>query len=93
MKIFISALALSFSFTCLAFDKSQIDSTLQQMKSTGMFSPEQIEAARRQLAGMSDQEVNKLIENGKAKAKDPAVREKAKRIIESYEHNTQKYVK
>jgi hypothetical protein len=90
MKIFISALALSFSFTCLAFDKSQIDSTLQQMKSTGMFSPEQIEAARRQLAGMSDQEVNKLIEDGKAKAQDPDVRNKASVIIDSYKANRQK---
>ncbi len=73
----------------VGFTQSKVDvvKVLDNMKKTGMFTAEQIEAAREQLLKMDDKKYNDLLNKAKAKAKDPAMQKKA---MEAYKKTQKK---
>ena len=61
--------------------KADIDKSLSQMEQTGMFTKEQIAAARVQLESMDKEQMKALYEKGKAKANDPKVQAQARELL------------
>lgn len=78
---------LLFSMSSFALDKATIKASLDQMRKSGMFTQAQIDAAEKQLSGMSEEDLSKLKEKGEAAAKDPAVRAKAEKIINQMQNS------
>ena len=78
MKILI----LMILFTPSAFSQTREDiaMALEQMQKSGMFTPEQIKKAKRELAGWDDSKVAETIKKAKKTSQDPAVRQKALEI-------------
>ena len=91
MKSFIFALVLVFSTLCFAqtgsVSKADIEKSLKQMEASGMFTPAQVQAARVQLEGMTDTQVNTLSQQAHAKASDPAVQAQAKALAEKIKND------
>jgi hypothetical protein len=91
MKSFIFALVLVFSTLCFAqtgsVSKADIEKSLKQMEASGMFTPAQVKAARAQLEGMTDTQVNALTQQAHAKASDPKVQAQAKALAEKIKNN------
>lgn len=81
LKYFI-LLSLLFSVSAWSQSKEQISAMLEQMKSSGQFSPEQIDAAKRKLAGMKDSDYNKLLNAAHEKAADPKFRNKVQGMMQ-----------
>jgi hypothetical protein len=78
MKILI--LISLFSVSLFAQSKADLNRMLGQLKAQGVFTEEQIEAAREQLQKMDQEDMDKLIEAGKAQMNDPEVQEKLKEL-------------
>ncbi len=84
--IFCLSLVGAMSFTS-AFAQSQADvmQALEQMEKSGMFTKEQIEGAKRELAGWDDEKMMNMVQNARMRAKDPEVRKKAMEIKKQME--------
>ena len=72
---------ISLSINSFAQTKQEISGMIDQMKSTGQFSSEQLEAAKAQLMQMDDKQYNALINTAKQKVDDPKVRAEAMKVI------------
>ncbi len=68
------------SVSLFAQTKADLNKMLEQMKSQGVFTEEQIDAARAQLQNMNQQDMDKLIEAGKAQMNNPEIQKKLKEV-------------
>lgn len=68
--------------TVLAQTKEQVSQALDQMKASGAFSSEQIEAARKQMMKMDDKDYQKILNQAKEKAMDPEFQKKTKELFD-----------
>lgn len=84
MKLFVMGISLLFSGLSLGqnLTKEDIKKSLDQMARSGMFTKEQIKAAEKQLMGMSDDQLNAVVQKGIEQSKDPKVQEQAQKIAE-----------
>lgn len=71
----------SLSFT-QSLTKQDIEKSLDHMRKSGMFTPQQIAAAERQLLGMSDAQLNAIVQKGIAEANDPEIQKQAQKVAE-----------
>jgi hypothetical protein len=78
MKILI--LISLFSVSLFAQTKADLNRMLGQLKAQGVFTEEQIEAARAQLQSMDQKDMDKLIQAGKAQMNNPEIQKKLKEI-------------
>lgn len=84
MKILKSIFYISIlSLSSLGFSQSQEDvaATLEQMKATGMFSEEQVNAAKAELMKMDKKDFDSMVVRAKEKSQDPELKKKAMEII------------
>lgn len=68
-------------------DKKDIERMLNHMQSMGTFSPEQIEAAKKRLNNLSDEDVDAMVNKAHAAAQNPEYQNQAKEIIRNYKKN------
>ncbi len=81
LLIFAGLILLTSTFAIAEkMSKAEVDSSLAKMEQTGMFTKEQIAAARVQLESMDKDEMKALYAKGKAKANDPEVQAKAREL-------------
>lgn len=86
MKILKSIVCISvLSISSFTFSQSQQDvaATLEQMKATGMFSEEQINAAKAELMKMDKKDFDFMVTRAKEKSQDPEMKKKAMELIKS----------
>ena len=85
-------LLLTLFCTQIAFGVSdaEINKSLDQMEKSGMFTKEQLKAARDKLNSMSAQEKQAMVEEGKKKLNDPEIQRKAKEMLEKYQQAQKK---
>ena len=76
----IALLLLSLSLGAMAITKDEISKALDAMIESGQFSKEQIEAAKRELNGMSQREINEIERKAHALKDDPKIRRKAESL-------------
>lgn len=77
----LAGLFLAFSLNSFGQTKMDVEKTLNHMRDAGIFSPQQIEAARKQLQGMSASDFKSLQKAAQEKANDPAIQKKAQEIL------------
>ena len=85
MKILKSIICISLlSLSSFTFSQSQQDvaATLEQMKATGMFSEEQINAAKAELMKMDKKDFDSMVVKAREKSQDPAMKKKAMELIQ-----------
>jgi len=85
LKIIISCFFIFLSLNIFANDDlkmSDINRALDQMKASGMFTPEQIEAARAQMNSLSKDELNELKKKAMSSTNDPKIRKEAEKLVE-----------
>lgn len=80
MKISIILILLTFSICAFSQSKSDISNMLNKMKKSGTFSAEQIDAAKKQLNQLSDEDMKKIIKASQKSLNDPKIQEKLKSI-------------
>ncbi len=74
------------SFTgSYAQTQADVMQALDQMEKSGMFTKEQIQGAKRELAGWDDEKMMNMVQNARMRAKDPEVRKKALEIKKQME--------
>jgi hypothetical protein len=78
MKILI--LISLFSVSLFAQSKADLNRMLGQLKAQGIFTEEQIEAAKVQLQSMDQKDMDKLIQAGKAQMNNPEIKKKLKEL-------------
>jgi hypothetical protein len=78
MKILILISLLSVSL--FAQTKADLNKMLGQLKAQGVFTEEQIEAAKIQLQSMDQKDMDKLIQAGKAQMNNPEIQKKLKEL-------------
>lgn len=78
---FIILLSLTLANTGFSQSKKQVSQLIDQLKSSGQFSPEQLEKAKQQLNKMDDETFNSFIQTAKEKSKDPKVRAEAMKVL------------
>jgi hypothetical protein len=88
MKVLLLSCLLSLSGGVMAQSQAEVSSALDKMKESGMFTPAQIELAKKQLLGMDKDKYNSLLENAKKKANDPEVKKKAMEVYQKQQSNT-----
>lgn len=81
-KIILFFTLLVLSMSVYALDKTTVKASLDQMRKSGMFTKEQIDAAEKQLMGMSEEDLRKLKAAGEKAAQDPKVRAKAQKLVD-----------
>ena len=85
MKILKSVICISLLYlSSFTFSQSQQDvaATLEQMKATGMFSEEQINAAKAELMKMDKKDFDSMVVKAREKSQDPAMKKKAMELIQ-----------
>jgi len=82
MKWFFCFLLIVSSSSLWAQSKKDINAMLEQFKASGMFTPEQIAQAQKELEGMDDKEVEKLKGQALKRAQDPDIQEHLKKLKE-----------
>jgi len=85
MKVILVLMCLFIAGGALALTKQEIKLSLEQMKQTGMFTPEQIAAAEKQLMGLSQAELDDLEKKGLEGTNDPKMKEQAEKIASELE--------
>lgn len=60
--------------------KQEINSMLEQFKASGLFTPEQIAQAQKELEGMNEKEVEQLKGKALERAQDPDIQEHIKKL-------------
>ena len=80
MKTFLILFTLVFSVSGFCTSKAEVKMALEQMKQTGMFTPEQIAEAEKRLNAMSDEEMKALAAEGQKKAQDPEIQKKMREM-------------
>lgn len=68
MKVFLLGLLLLSFSNAFALSDAEINKSLDQMEKSGVFTKEQIKAAREKFNNLSPEEKNTLIEKGKEEA-------------------------
>lgn len=68
----------------LSLTDAQIQQSFDAMAKSGMFTKEQLKAAKERLENMTPEERAKLIEQGKEKLSDPEYQKKAKELLKQY---------
>lgn len=81
MKKFILIFSLLFSFLSYSFSRDEILKTLDQMKSSGKFSPAEIEMAKIQLMSMNKKQIENLNKKALEKSQDPKYIKKAQEAL------------
>ena len=76
MKLLLVLGLMLTSTVSFAQSKADINNMLQKLKSKGMFSEKDIEAAEKQLNSMSDKDVDSLVKKGQQKLNDPEIKKK-----------------
>ena len=84
MKIFILILSLFLSLNSFSISDSDLKNSFEAMEKSGLFSEEQITAAKKKLESMTPEEREALIQKGKEKLSDPAFQKKAQELLEQY---------
>lgn len=79
MSFFLIIAPLSGIF---AQTKEQVNQALDQMKASGAFSNEQIEAARKEMMKMDESQYKKIVDQAKVKALDPEFQKKTKELFD-----------
>ena len=82
MRVLFLSCLLCFSGHVLSQSQQEVSDALDKMKSSGMFTAAQIEAAKKQLMGMDKAKYNSLLNSAKEKANDPAVQKKALEVYQ-----------
>ena len=85
MKILKSVICISLLYlSSFTFSQSQQDvaATLEQMKATGMFSEEQINAAKAELMKMDKKDFDSMVVKAREQSQDPAMKKKAMELIQ-----------
>lgn len=78
MKIAVILLCLSLG--AMAITKEEISKALDAMVASGQFSPQQIEAAKKELNSMSQREINEIERKAKVLKDNPNIRRKAESL-------------
>ena len=84
LKIIMSCFFIVLSLNLFASDDlkmSDINRALDQMKASGMFTPEQIEAARAQMNSLSKDELNELKKKAMSSTNDPKIQQQAQELV------------
>lgn len=78
----ISVLAVTALFSTIAFGqtKQEINKVLDAMAQNGSLDKASIEAAKKELNQMSEQDMQKLLEKGRQMQNDPKIRKKIKEM-------------
>lgn len=82
MNTLIAALFLFISSFAMAQSREDILKTMDQMKASGMFTDEQLEAAKERMKNMKDEEFNEMMKQANEKTQDPKIRQKAQEIVD-----------
>ena len=82
MKKILALIILISSFNIYALTKADLKKSLAQMRSSKMFTPEQIDAAEKHLMAMDEAQINALAKKGMEASKDPNIRNKAEEAFE-----------
>jgi hypothetical protein len=80
MKWFLLLLILVSSPLAWSQSKKEINSMLEQFKSSGLFTPEQIAQAQKELEGMDDKEVEQLKGKALERAQDPDIQQHLQKL-------------
>lgn len=90
MKIILVMLLAIFSVSSFALTKEQIKASLDKMKTTGMFTAEQLKMAEKQLLGMDQKQIDAIVKKGQEGANDPVLKAKAQELLKKYKHLNKK---
>lgn len=82
MKLLLISFLLCFSGLSIGQSQEEVSKALDKMKSSGMFTGDQIEAARKQLMGMDSKRYNALLNAAKKKSQDPEIQKKAMEVYQ-----------
>lgn len=76
----IAVILLSLSLGAMAITKEEISKALDSMIASGQFSKEQIEAAKKELNSMSQQDIDQIEKKAHQMKNDPNIRRKAESL-------------
>jgi hypothetical protein len=79
------------SVNVYSFSKAEIKASLDKMRTTGMFTEEQLKQAEKQLMGMDQKQIDAIVKKGQEGANDPALKAKAEELLKNHKKlNNQK---
>lgn len=81
MKFLVLAALLGAGFNAYSQSKAEVETMLDMMEKQGTVSKEQMDMVRAQLKSLNDEDFKKMVEEGKKKMNDPAVKAQAEKLL------------